>query len=126
VKIYNRRAITVDEIAEGLMPLAETLRPYVTDTSLVLNQALDAGKLVCLEGSQGTLLDVDHGTYPFVTSSNPTAGGACSGSGIGPTRIDRVCGISRPTPPGWAPVRSPPSSWTSSASSCARSATNAA
>ncbi|HEY3604095.1 MAG TPA: adenylosuccinate synthase, partial [Sporichthyaceae bacterium] len=93
VKIYNRRAITVDEIAEGLLPLAETLRPYVTDTSLVLNQALDAGKLVCLEGSQGTLLDVDHGTYPFVTSSNPTAGGACAGSGIGPTRIDRVCGI---------------------------------
>jgi adenylosuccinate synthase len=73
--------------------LAETLRPHETDTSLVLNQALDAGKLVCLEGSQGTLLDVDHGTYPFVTSSNPTAGGACSGSGIGPTRIDRVCGI---------------------------------
>jgi adenylosuccinate synthase len=93
VKIYNRRAITVDEIAEGLLPLAETLRPFVTDTSLVLNRALDAGKLVCLEGSQGTLLDVDHGTYPFVTSSNPTAGGACAGSGIGPTRIDRVCGI---------------------------------
>jgi adenylosuccinate synthase len=93
VKIYNRRAITVDEIAEGLLPLAETLRPFVTDTSLVLNRALDEGKLVCLEGSQGTLLDVDHGTYPFVTSSNPTAGGACAGSGIGPTRIDRVCGI---------------------------------
>jgi adenylosuccinate synthase len=93
VKIYNRRAIGVDEVAEQLLPLADTLRPHVTDTSLVLNQALDAGKLVCLEGSQGTLLDVDHGTYPFVTSSNPTAGGACSGSGIGPTRIDRVCGI---------------------------------
>jgi len=93
VKIYNRRAITVDEVAEQFLPLADTLRPHVTDTSLVLNAALDAGKLVCLEGSQGTLLDVDHGTYPFVTSSNPTAGGACAGSGIGPTRIDRVCGI---------------------------------
>ncbi len=93
VKIYNRRAMTVDEVADGLLPLADQLRPYVTDTSLVLNQALDAGKLVCLEGSQGTLLDVDHGTYPFVTSSNPTAGGACAGSGIGPTRIDRVIGI---------------------------------
>jgi adenylosuccinate synthase len=59
----------------------------------LLNQALDQGKVVLLEGGQGTLLDVDHGTYPFVTSSNPTAGGACTGSGIGPTRIDRVVGI---------------------------------
>jgi adenylosuccinate synthase len=65
----------------------------VTDTSLLLNQALDQGKNILLEGSQGTLLDVDHGTYPFVTSSNPTAGGACTGSGIGPTRISRVIGI---------------------------------
>ncbi|MGQ0846031.1 MAG: adenylosuccinate synthase [Sporichthyaceae bacterium] len=93
VKIYNRRAMTVEEVAEGLLPLADQLRPYVADTSLVLNRALDEGKLVCLEGSQGTLLDVDHGTYPFVTSSNPTSGGACAGSGIGPTRIDRVVGI---------------------------------
>ncbi|MGQ0466048.1 MAG: adenylosuccinate synthase [Sporichthyaceae bacterium] len=93
VKIYNRRAMTVEEVVESLLPLADQLRPYLADTSLVLNQALDAGKLVCLEGSQGTLLDVDHGTYPFVTSSNPTAGGACAGSGIGPTRIDRVVGI---------------------------------
>jgi adenylosuccinate synthase len=93
VKIYNRRAMSVDEVADQLLPLADQLRPYVTDTSLVLNRALDEGKLVCLEGSQGTLLDVDHGTYPFVTSSNPTAGGACAGAGIGPTRIDRVVGI---------------------------------
>ena len=61
--------------------------------SLILDEALKAGKRVLLEGSQGTLLDVDHGTYPFVTSSNPTAGGACTGSGIGPTKIDRVIGI---------------------------------
>jgi adenylosuccinate synthase len=72
---------------------AEILRPFVTDTSLLLNNALDAGQVVLLEGSQGTLLDVDHGTYPFVTSSNPTAGGACAGSGIGPTRVTRVIGI---------------------------------
>jgi adenylosuccinate synthase len=93
VKIFNRRAITVDEVVEELSGYAEALRPYVADTTLVLNRALDEGKLVCLEGSQGTLLDVDHGTYPFVTSSNPTAGGACAGSGIGPTRITRVLGI---------------------------------
>jgi adenylosuccinate synthase len=93
VKVYNRRAITVDEVVEEFLPFADAFRPHVTDTALVLNRALDDGKLICLEGSQGTLLDVDHGTYPFVTSSNPTAGGACTGSGIGPTRIDRVCGI---------------------------------
>ncbi len=93
VKVYNRRAITVDEVVEAYLPYAETLRPYVVDTSLVLNAALDRGAVVLLEGSQGTLLDVDHGTYPFVTSSNPTAGGACAGAGIGPTRISRVVGI---------------------------------
>jgi adenylosuccinate synthase len=65
----------------------------MADTALLLNQALENGKTVLLEGSQGTLLDVDHGTYPFVTSSNPTAGGACTGSGIGPTKIERVIGI---------------------------------
>ena len=75
------------------MEYAEILAPYIADTGLLLNKALDAGKNVLLEGSQGTLLDVDHGTYPFVTSSNPTAGGACTGSGIGPTRISRVIGI---------------------------------
>ncbi len=93
VKVYNRRAITVQEVVEAYLPYAEQLRPYVVDTSLVLNAALDRGEVVLLEGSQGTLLDVDHGTYPFVTSSNPTAGGACAGAGIGPTRISRVVGI---------------------------------
>ncbi len=93
VKIYNRREIVVDEIVESLMQYADVLRPMVVDTSWVLNEALDEGKVVLLEGGQGTLLDVDHGTYPFVTSSNPTAGGACTGSGIGPTRISRVVGI---------------------------------
>jgi len=93
VKAYNRRAITVDEVVQEFLPYADKLRAYVTDTTLVLNRALDDGQVVLLEGSQGTLLDVDHGTYPFVTSSNPTAGGACAGSGIGPTRIHRVIGI---------------------------------
>jgi adenylosuccinate synthase len=93
VKVYNRRAITVDEVVGEFLEYAGELRAHVTDTSLLLNRALDDGKVVLLEGSQGTLLDVDHGTYPFVTSSNPTAGGACAGSGIGPTRIDRVIGI---------------------------------
>ena len=93
VKVFNRRAMSTDETTEHLLSYAEALRPFVADTSLVLNRALDDGKVVLLEGGQGTLLDVDHGTYPFVTSSNPTAGGACSGSGIGPTRVTRVIGI---------------------------------
>ena len=93
VKVYNRRALDVDTIVGALLDFAEPLRPYVADTSLLLNKALDDDKVVLLEGGQGTLLDVDHGTYPFVTSSNPTAGGACTGSGIGPTRITNVVGI---------------------------------
>jgi adenylosuccinate synthase len=93
VKVYNRRGIDVDATVEQLLEFADVLRPYVADTALLLNDALDAGSVVLLEGGQGTLLDVDHGTYPFVTSSNPTAGGACTGSGIGPTRITSVVGI---------------------------------
>lgn len=93
VKVFNRRQIDVDAITEELLQYADILRPYVADTVLLLNDALDRGEVVLLEGGQGTLLDVDHGTYPFVTSSNPTAGGACSGSGIGPTKISRVIGI---------------------------------
>src|SRR5262245_14542928 len=93
VKVYNRRAVSADQVVAEYLDYAERLRPYVADTALLLNQALDAGKVVLLEGSQGTLLDVDHGSYPFVTSSSPTAGGACAGSGIGPTRITKVLGI---------------------------------
>jgi len=93
VKVFNRRAVTVDEVVENLMEHAQRLSPYVADTSLILNRALADDKVVLLEGGQGTLLDVDHGTYPFVTSSNPTAGGACAGSGIGPTKITGVVGI---------------------------------
>ncbi|MBU6148080.1 MAG: adenylosuccinate synthase [Actinomycetales bacterium] len=93
VKVFNRRAIDADEVVDHLLAYADRLRGHVADTARVLNDALDSGRVVLLEGGQGTLLDVDHGTYPFVTSSNPTAGGACTGSGIGPTRIDRVVGI---------------------------------
>jgi adenylosuccinate synthase len=93
VKVFNRNNINVDDVLAEYLNYAEILRPYVADTALILNKALEAGKTVLLEGSQGTLLDVDHGTYPYVTSSNPTSGGACTGSGIGPTKIDRVIGI---------------------------------
>lgn len=92
-KVFNRKEMETQEILEEYRGYAEILRPYIADTALLLNTALDAGKTILLEGSQGTLLDVDHGTYPFVTSSNPTAGGACTGSGIGPTKIERVIGI---------------------------------
>ena len=93
VKVYNRRAIGVDEIVDDLLSYVERLRPMVTDTSLLLHQALERGETVLFEGGQATMLDVDHGTYPFVTSSNATSGGAVTGSGIAPNRIDRVIGI---------------------------------
>lgn len=93
VKLYNRRAIPADLVLQEYLGYAEKIKPFLADTTLVLDEALKAGKVVLLEGGQGTLLDVDHGTYPFVTSSNPTAGGACTGAGIGPTKIDRVIGI---------------------------------
>ena len=92
-KVYNRRAITVEEVVEELQGYAERLQPMVADTSLLLNRALDNGQTVLFEGAQATMLDVDHGTYPFVTSSNPVSGGVCVGSGVGPTRIDRVIGV---------------------------------
>jgi adenylosuccinate synthase len=93
VKIYNRRAIAVDEVVEDLLSYAERLRPMVADTGLLLNQALDAGKTIVFEGGQATMLDVDHGTYPFVTSSNSTSGGAATGSGVAPARLTRIIGI---------------------------------
>ena len=95
VKIFNRREIDADLITEQLLSYTERIRPYLVDSARLLNDALDAGKNVLFEGSQAHHLDVDHGTYPFVTSSNPTAGGACTGTGVGPTRIDRVIGIAK-------------------------------
>ncbi|BDZ39847.1 adenylosuccinate synthetase [Microbacterium suwonense] len=93
VKVFNRRAITCDEIIEELLAYAEKLRPMVADTGHLVDEALDRGEVVVFEGGQATMLDIDHGTYPFVTSSTATAAGAASGSGVGPNRLDRIVGI---------------------------------
>ncbi|HEX3648430.1 MAG TPA: adenylosuccinate synthase [Pseudonocardiaceae bacterium] len=93
VKVYNRRALDPEQVVDAVMSQVEGFADRIADTRLLLNQALERGETVLLEGSQGTMLDVDHGTYPFVTSSNPTSGGACAGAGIGPGRITSVLGI---------------------------------
>ncbi|NLT56457.1 MAG: adenylosuccinate synthase [Actinomycetales bacterium] len=93
VKVYNRRAIGAAEVVEDLLSYVDRLRPMVRDTGLELNRALDDDRVVLFEAGQATMLDVDHGTYPFVTSSNATSGGACTGSGIPPNRIDRVIAV---------------------------------
>ncbi|MBN9645172.1 adenylosuccinate synthase [Corynebacterium mendelii] len=93
VKMYNRKAIDPNEIVDYFLSYADRLEPMVIEAELELNKALAEGKSVLMEGGQATMLDVDHGTYPFVTSSNPTAGGACVGSGIGPTKITSSLGI---------------------------------
>jgi adenylosuccinate synthase len=93
VKVYNRRALDADHVVDTVLDQGGHFAHRIADTRLLLDQALRRGETVLLEGSQGTLLDVDHGTYPFVTSSNPTAGGACAGAGIGPTKISAVVGI---------------------------------
>jgi adenylosuccinate synthase len=93
VKIYNRKALDPQQVVDEVLEQADGFKHRIADTRLQLNEALERGETVLLEGSQGTLLDVDHGTYPFVTSSNPTSGGAAVGSGIGPTPITTVLGI---------------------------------
>ncbi len=95
MKVYNQLPLDIDEIAEEYLGYADDLAPHVTDTSLLVYNAVRDGENVLFEGGQGTLLDIDHGTYPFVTSSNPTAGGAPVGIGIGPTMIDRVIGVAK-------------------------------
>jgi adenylosuccinate synthase len=92
-KVYNRKAMSADDIVAELLSYAPRLKPLVADTALLLHRALVEGRTVLLEGGQATMLDVDHGTYPFVTSSNPTTGGACSGSGIPPREITRAIGV---------------------------------
>jgi adenylosuccinate synthase len=89
----DENVIETETIIGEYIEYGRKLAPYVTDTAIVLNNALDTGKHVLLEGAQGTQLDIDHGTYPYVTSSNPIAGGACTGAGIGPKRIDHVIGV---------------------------------
>ena len=95
VKVYNRREIDAEAIVQGLLAHAERIRPYVIDAGRYINDGLDEGKVVLFEGAQAHFLDVDHGTYPYVTSSNPIAAGACIGAGVGPTRIDRSIGIAK-------------------------------
>ncbi len=92
-KIYKEKPVRFSDICKEYLEYGKLLKRYACNTSLLLNQAIEKGKRILFEGAQGTLLDIDHGTYPFVTSSNATAGGACIGSGIGPTRIDRVIGV---------------------------------
>ncbi len=92
-KLYGVEPLEETPIIEAYVAYGERIRPYIVDTSVYLNEQIKRGKGILFEGSQGTLLDVDHGSYPFVTSSNTTAGGACTGAGIGPTRIDDVVGV---------------------------------
>lgn len=91
--VYGVEGLEEVPLIEEYMALGERLTPYITDTSVYLNDAIEAGKNILFEGSQGTLLDIDHGSYPYVTSSNTTAGGACTGAGIGPTRVNEVVGV---------------------------------
>ncbi|MDQ4005132.1 MAG: adenylosuccinate synthase [Actinomycetota bacterium] len=94
-KVYNRLPIEADDVVEDYLGFGERLAPHIADTSAVLHRALREGKQVLLEGAQGTLLDLDHGTYPFVTSSNPVAGGALAGAGLGPKEVERVIGVTK-------------------------------
>ncbi|CAE6398196.1 adenylosuccinate synthase [Paenibacillus sp. GCM10023250] len=94
-QMYGGEKLDADEILGQYLGYAETLRPYVTDTSVVLNDAIDDNQKVLFEGAQGVMLDIDQGTYPYVTSSNPTAGGVCIGSGVGPSKIQQVIGVAK-------------------------------
>ena len=94
-KVYNRLPLDADRIASQYLEMGERLAPHIDDTSALLYRALRDGKRVLLEGAQGTLLDLDHGTYPFVTSSNPVAGGALASAGLGPNEVDRVIGVAK-------------------------------
>ncbi|MGK9253107.1 adenylosuccinate synthase [Paenibacillus humicus] len=94
-QVYGGEPLDADAILPEYLAHAERLRPYVTDTSVVLNDAIDSGKRVLFEGAQGVMLDIDQGTYPYVTSSNPTAGGVCIGSGVGPSKIQQVIGVAK-------------------------------
>lgn len=94
-RVYEMEGFTFEEIYEPFMACIERIRPFITDTSVVLNHTIDQGKRVLFEGAQGVMLDLDQGTYPFVTSSNPVAGGVCIGSGVGPTKIHQVVGVAK-------------------------------
>ncbi len=91
--IYHQTPVSLSDILQEIIKVSPVIKPLVTDTTVLLNQAVNEGKNILMEGAQGTLLDVDHGTYPFVTSSNPVSAGACLGSGIGPTKINHILGV---------------------------------
>ncbi len=92
-KAYDVEPFSYDELLQQYLSYGERMQPYIANTSVVINDAIDAGERVLFEGAQGTMLDIDHGTYPFVTSSHPVAGGACIGAGVGPTKISQVYGV---------------------------------
>jgi adenylosuccinate synthase len=94
-KVYGGQGLNADDILKEYTEYANQIRPYVTDTSVILNDAIDGGQKVLFEGAQGVMLDIDYGTYPFVTSSNPSAGGVTIGAGVGPTKIDHVIGVAK-------------------------------
>ncbi|OAB40538.1 adenylosuccinate synthase [Paenibacillus macquariensis subsp. defensor] len=94
-QVYGEAPLNVEEILKQYLEYAEFIRPYVTDTSVVLNDAIDEDRKVLFEGAQGVMLDIDQGTYPYVTSSNPSAGGVCIGSGVGPSKIQQVIGVAK-------------------------------
>ncbi|MDF2960355.1 MAG: adenylosuccinate synthetase [Paenibacillus sp.] len=94
-QVYGSKGLDAETVIEEYLGYAERIRPYVTDTSVVLNDQIDAGKKVLFEGAQGVMLDIDQGTYPYVTSSNPSAGGVCIGSGVGPSKIRQVIGVAK-------------------------------
>ncbi len=94
-KVYKEEKLSYNDILEQYLGTAEKLKPYVTDTSKLLDEAYKKDKNIFFEGAQGTLLDIDYGSYPYVTSSNPTAGGVCTGSGFGPTKIDDIIGVAK-------------------------------
>ena len=106
----------VDDVVKAVQAAVERLRPHVADTTLLLHRWMRDGATVLFEGAQGTLLDIDHGTYPYITATSATAGGAAPGTGVPPTRIDGVLGITKATPPGWAAGlsrRRSPATWAS-------------
>lgn len=92
-KVYGQESISYDQLMEEYLEYGRKLKDYIKDTVILLNDAINKDKYILFEGAQGTMLDIDHGTYPFVTSSNTTSGGACTGTGVGPTRIDKVIGV---------------------------------
>jgi adenylosuccinate synthase len=94
-KVYNRLPLDADEISERYLAMTPRLEPLIADTVHLVHEAIEAGQRVLFEGAQATYLDLDHGTYPFVTSSNPIAGGVCTGAGVGPRAVDRIVGVTK-------------------------------